>query len=151
MPGGFLCFSYMKQVTIMFAGVVQIVRGDVVASGASVYVVQAIHGDELTMLRIENQNGVRHRADVTPDHWSDVALSGLPLQDIVVRCVPIRRYGACNLTKLGCLSETLRQRVESAFKREVQVRRFEDSPRMHSNLLASTSSRGRRIGAVRYT
>jgi hypothetical protein len=134
----------------MFAGVVQIVCGDVVASGASVYVVQSIEGDELTVLRIESQKGVRHRADVTPEHWSDVALSGLPLQDVVVRCVPVRRYGTCNLTKLGCLSEALRARIEVALRREMLVRRFEDSPPMRSNLMASTSSRGRRVGAVRY-
>ena len=134
----------------MFAGVVQIVCGDVVASGASVYVVQAMEGDELTLLRIESQSGARHRADVTPDHWSDVAFSGLPLQDIVVRCVPVRRYGICNLAKLGCLSDMFRGRVESALKRELLIRRFEESPPMRSNLLASTSSRGRRVGAVRY-
>lgn len=134
----------------MFASVVQIVRGDVVASGASVYFVRAMEGDELMLLRIENQAGVRHRADVAPDHWSDVALSGLPLQDIVIRCVPIQRYGICNLTKLGCLSDTLQGRIEIALIREILVRRFEDTAPMHSNLMASTSSRGRRVGAVRY-
>ena len=149
MLAGFL-FQLDTAGIIMFAGVVQVVRGDVVASGASVYVVQDMDADELTLLRIENQNGVRHRADVTPEHWSDVALSGMPLQDIVVRCVPVRRYGTCNLTKLGCLSESLCGRVQIALKREMQVRRFEDSPPMRSNLLASTSSRGRRVGAVRY-
>ncbi len=134
----------------MFAGALQIVCGDVVASGASVYVVQSMEGDELTVLRIESQSGARHRADLTPDHWSDVAFSGLPLQDIVVRCVPIRRYGICNLTKLGCLSDMFKARVEQALRREMLIRRFEDSPSMRSNLLASTSSRGRRVGAVRY-
>jgi len=134
----------------MFAGVVQIVRGDVVACGASVYFVRATEGDEVMLFRIESQNGARHRADVAPEHWLDVALSGLPLQDIVVRCVPIRRYGTKNLTKLGCLSKVLQDRIEIALKRELVVRRFEDSPPMQSNLLASTSSRGRRVGAVRY-
>ena len=134
----------------MFAGVVQIACGDVVASGASVYVVQAMDGDKLTMLRIESRGGARHRADVIPDHWSDVAFSGLPLQDVVVRCVPVRRYGTGNLTKLGSLSDVLKVRVASALKRELLVRRFEDSTSMQSNLLASTSSRGRRVGAVRY-
>lgn len=134
----------------MFAGVVQIVRGDVVTSKASVYTVHAVENGELTLLRIENHGGARHRADVAPDHWSDMAFSGLPLQDIVVRCVPIRRYGTCNLTKLGCLSETLLNRIEIALKREMLVRRFEDSAPMQSTLMASTSSRGRRVGAVRY-
>ena len=134
----------------MFAGVVQIVRGDIVASKASLYAVQAMENGELTLLRIENHRVARHRADVAPEHWSDVAFSGLPLQDIVVRCVPIRRYGTCNLTKLGCLSETLLNRIEIALKRETLVRRFEDSVPMQSTLLASTSSRGRRVGAVRY-
>ena len=134
----------------MFAGVVQIVCGDVVASGASIYVVQAMAGDELTLLRIESLSGARHRADVTPDHWSDVAFSGLPLQDIVVRCVPVRGHGTCNLTKLGCVSDLFRGRVETALKRELLIRRFEESPPMQSNLLASTSSRGRRVGTVRY-
>ena len=134
----------------MFAGIVQIASGDIVASGASVYVVHAVEGDELTMLRIESQTGVRHRADVIPDHWSDIALSGLSLRDIVIRCVPIRRFSTCSLTKLGSLSDTLRHRIAVALKREVQVRRFEDSPPMRSNLLASTSSRGRRVGAARY-
>jgi len=134
----------------MFTGVVQVVRGDVVASGASVYVVQSVDGGELTLLRIENQNGAKHRADVTPDHWSDVASNGLPLQDVVVRCVPIRRYGTCNLTKLGCLSEVLQKRIEMALRREALVRHFEDSAPMQSTLMASTSSRGRRVGAVRY-
>ena len=134
----------------MFAGIVQITRGDVVASGASIYFVRAMEGDELMLLRIENQRGARHRADVTADHWSDVALSGLPLQDIVVRCVPIRRYGTCNLIRMGCFSDILQGRIETALKREMLVRRFEDSPPMRSNLVASTSSRGRRVGAVRY-
>jgi hypothetical protein len=134
----------------MFAGLAQIVRGDVVASKSSMYAVQAIGNGELTLLRIETQSGARHRADVIPDHWSDVALSGLPPQDILIRCVPLRRYGTCNLTKLGCLSETLLNRIETALKREMLVRRFEDSAPMQSTLMASTSSRGRRVGAVRY-
>ncbi len=114
------------------------------------YAVQAMGNGELTLLRIETHTGARHRADVIPDHWSDVALSGLPPQDIVIRCVPIRRYGTCNLTKLGCLSETLLNRIETALKQEMLVRRFEDSAPMQSTLMASTSSRGRRVGAVRY-
>ena len=134
----------------MFANSVQIVSGDVVACGASVYVVQEMDQDELTLLRMESQSDVRHRADVVPEHWSDLALSGLPLQDVVIRCVPIRRYGTANLTKLGALPEVLRKRIVTALKREAMVRRFEDSPSVRSNLLASTTSRGRRVGAVRY-
>ena len=134
----------------MFTNSAQIVCGDVVACGASVYVVQEMGEDELTLLRMESQCDVRHRADVVPEHWSDLALSGLPLQDVVIRCVPIRRYGTANLTKLGVLPDTLRTRIVAALKREAMVRRFEDSPSVCSNLLASTASRGRRVGAVRY-
>ena len=133
----------------MFAGLGQLVGGDVVATGASIYVVNCVDGEELTMLRIGIKNEVRHRADVVPDHWSDVALSGLPLQDFVIRCVPIRRYSASNLTKLGSVSESLRLRLGTALKREVQARRVEESPPMRSNLMASTSSTGRRVGTAR--
>ena len=134
----------------MFTNSVQIVSGDVVACGASVYVVQEMAEDEMTLLRMESQCDVRHRADVVPEHWSELASSGLPLQDVVIRCVPIRRYGTANLTKLGALPDVLRKRIVAALKREALVRRFEDSPSVRSNLLASTASRGRRVGAVRY-
>ena len=134
----------------MFTKSAHIVSGDVVACGASVYVVQEIAGDELTLLRLESQFEARHRADVVPEHWSDMASSGLPLQDVVIRCVPIRRYGTVNLTRLGVLPEALRKRIVTALKREAVVRRFEDSPPVRSNLMASTSSCGRRVGSVRY-
>jgi hypothetical protein len=135
----------------MFAAVAEIACGDVVACGPSVFVVQELSNNgEMTLLRIEHQGSVRHRADVTPDHWTDLAASGLPLQDVVVRCVPLKRYGKSNVTKLGTLSDRLRRRIALALKREQLVRKFEDSPSMQSNLLASTSSRGRRVGAVRY-
>lgn len=134
----------------MFANSAEIVRGDVVACGASVYVVQDMVEDELTLLRVESQSGARHRADVTPDYLSDMVLSGLPLQDVVIRCVPIRRYGFANLTRLGVLPEMLKSKILVALKREQAVRRFEDGPSVRSNLTACTSSRGRRIGAVRY-
>jgi hypothetical protein len=134
----------------MFTSSVQIVCGDVVASGASVYVVQGRVNDELTLLRFENSTNARHRADVIPDHWADLALSGLPMQDMVIRCVPIKRYGTVNLTRLGVIPDSLRQRIIVALKKEETVRRFEDSPSVRSNLLASTASCGRRVGTVRY-
>ena len=102
------------------------------------------------LLRLESQGSVRHRADVVPEHWSDMASSGLPLQDVVIRCVPIRRYGTANLTRLGVVPDNLRRRIAMALRREQLVRRFEDSPSVRSNLLASTTSCGRRVGAVRY-
>lgn len=134
----------------MFTSSAQIGCGDVVACGASVFVVQDMDEDELTLLRLESQGNVRHRADVVPEHWSDMASSGLPLQDVVIRCVPLRRYGTANLTRLGALPDALKRRIELALKREQVVRQFEDSPSVRSNLLASTTSRGRRVGAVRY-
>lgn len=134
----------------MFTNSIQIVCGDVVACGASVFVVQEVADEDITLLRLESRRDVRHRADVVPDHWSDLTQSGLPLQDVVIRCVPIRRYGTLNMTRLGVLPEHLRSRIIKALQREQLVRRFEDSPSVQSNLMASTSSRGRRIGAVRY-
>ena len=130
-------------------------QGCVVASGSSVFVVWAVAegegpGPEITLLRIESQSDVRHRADVVPEHWSDLAQSGLPLQDVVVRCVPIARYGTANLTRLGKLPDALLLRLAAALKREAEARRFEDSPPFRSNLLASTASRGRRVAVVRY-
>lgn len=134
----------------MLANSVQIVCGDVVACGASVFIVQDMVDDDLTLLRLANQGDVRHRADIAPEHWTDMALSGLPLQDVVIRCVPIRRFGTANMTRLGTLPEGLKKRIRVALQREQVVRRFEDSPPVRSNLMASTSSRGRRVGAVRY-
>ena len=134
----------------MFANAAEIVCGDVVACGASVYVVHDMIEDELTLLRVESQCDARHRADVIPGSMSDMVLSGLPLQDVVIRCVPIRRYGFANLTRLGMLPESLKSRILLALKREQAVRRFEDGPSVRSNLTACTSSRGRRIAAVRY-
>lgn len=134
----------------MFTNSVQIVCGDVVAFGASVYVVHEMENDELTLLRVESQSDARHRADIMPEHWSDMALSGLPMQDVVIRCVPIKRYGTANLTRLGVMPDAVKARIAIACKREQQVRRFEDGPSVQSNLMACTSSRGRRIGAVRY-
>ncbi len=134
----------------MFTSSAQIVCGDVVSFGASIFVVQDIVGDDVTLLRLESRSSARHRADVVPEHWSDMALSGLPLQDVVIRCVPIRRQGTVNLTRLGALPEALKAKILHALKRERLVRRFENSPAVQSNLLASTTSRGRRVGAVRY-
>ena len=134
----------------MFTSSAQIVCGDVVSCGASTFVVQDVLGDELVLLRLESQGVIRHRADVVPEHWSDMATSGLPLQDVVIRCVPIRRHGPANLTRLGTLPEPLKTRVMQALKREQLVRKFENSAPVQSNLVASTASRGRRIGAVRY-
>ncbi len=134
----------------MFSNGIGIVSGDVVACGAAVYVVQSMADTEVTLLKLESKQATRHRADVVPEHWSDLAESGLPAQDVVIRCVPIRRRGSANLTKLGALPDTLRNRIHTALKREEVVRRFEDSPPVQSNLLASTASYGRRVGAVRY-
>ena len=134
----------------MFANSIQIVDGDVVSYGASVFVVQDIVDDDVTLLRLEGRGAVRHRADVVPEQWTELAESGLPLQDVVIRCVPIRRQGVANLTRLGTLPESLKARILQALRRERLVRRFENSPAVQSNLLASTTSRGRRVGAVRY-
>ena len=134
----------------MFTSLAQIVCGDVVSFGASIFVVQDIVDDDITLLRLESRSAARHRADVVPEHWSDMASSGLPLQDVVIRCVPIRRQGTGNLTRLGALPEALKTRILHALGRERLVRRFENSPSVQSNLLASTTSRGRRVGAVRY-
>lgn len=134
----------------MFTNSVQIVCGDVVAFGASVFVVHEIADEDLILLRLEDRRAVRHRADVVPDHWSDMVQSGLPLQDFVIRCIPIRRYGTVNMMRLGAIPEHLKGRILTALEREKVVRQFEDSPSVQSNLMASTSSRGRRVGAVRY-
>ena len=134
----------------MFTSSAQIVCGDVVSCGASAFVVQDVLDDEIILLRLENQGAMRHRADVVPEHWSDMALSGLPLQDVVIRCIPVRHRGLANLTRLGALPQSLRLQVLKALQREKLVRRFEDSAPVQSNLLASTASRGRRVGAVRY-
>lgn len=134
----------------MFTSPTQIVGGDVVSFGASIFVVHEILDDEVILLRLESQRAARHRADVVLEHWSDMTSSGLPLQDMVIRCVPIRRRGAANLTRLGVLPECLRTKVLQALNRERQIRRFEGSPTVQSNLLASTTSRGRRVNAVRY-
>ncbi len=134
----------------MFTTSVQIMSGDVVACGTSVYIVQSTVDDELTLLRLESQTNARHRADVVPDHWSELAASGVPMQDVVVRCVPLKRFGTTNLNRLGRIPESLKGRILDALKREEVTRRFEDSPPVRSNLLASTASRGRRVGAVRY-
>ena len=134
----------------MFMTSAQITRGDVVACGASAYIVHNIKNDRVTLLRLENAKEAKHRADVVPDSWTDLALSGLPLQHVVIRCVPVLLRGAANLTRLGTLSENLWKRVMIAFDRELLTRRFEDSPAVRSNLEASTSSCGRRVSAVRY-
>ena len=118
--------------------------------GASLFVVQEVANDEVILLRLVSQGAARHRADVVPEHWSDLALSGLPLQDMVIRCVPIRRRGTANLNRLGALPEGLKARILQALGRERLVRRYEGSASLHSNLLASTTSRGRRVGTVRY-
>lgn len=134
----------------MFTNLNQIMCGDVVSCGASAFIVQELIDDELILLRLEHHSNARHRADIVLDHWADLALSGLPLQDVVIRCVPIRRYGTANLTKLGSIPDNLKMKIVTALKREQVVRRFEDSAPVQSNLLASTASRGRRVGAVRY-
>ena len=123
--------------------------GDVVKSGNSVFAVQSSSSSQHVLLRLEKPSRARHRADVSPGHWSEIALCGLPAQEIVIRCVPIRRSGPCKLTKLGHLSEAMCSRIATAVSREMLIRRFEGSPSMRSNLMASTSSNGRRVGAVR--
>ena len=134
----------------MFTSSAPVVCGDVVSYGASLFVVQEVVDEEITLLRLEHQGAARHRADVVPEHWSDLASSGLPLQDMVIRCVPIRRHGTANLNRLGALPEVLKARILQALRHERIIRRFENSASLHSNLLASTTSRGRRVGAVRY-
>ena len=134
----------------MFTSSAQVVGGDVVSFGASIFVVQEVLDDEVILLRLESQRAARHRADVVPEHWSDMTSSGLPLQDMVIRCVPIRRRGIANLARLGTLPECLKTKILQALNRERLIRRFEGSPTVQSNLLASTTSRGRRVTAVRY-
>ena len=134
----------------MFTSLTQVVGGDVVSFGASIFVVQEVLDDEVVLLRLESQRATRHRADVVPEQWSDMTSSGLPLQDMVIRCVPIRRRGARNLTRLGTLPDCLKTKISQALNRERLTRRFEGSPTVQSNLLASTTSRGRRVNAVRY-
>ena len=134
----------------MFTSSTQVVGGDVVSFGASIFVVQEVLDDEVILLRLENQRAARHRADVVAERWSDMTSSGLPLQDMVIRCVPIRRRGTANLTRLGTLPGCLKMKILQALNRERLIRRFESSPAVQSNLLASTTSRGRRVSAVRY-
>ncbi|MBE7209761.1 MAG: hypothetical protein INR65_01965 [Gluconacetobacter diazotrophicus] len=128
----------------------QIALGDVVACGEAAYVVHDRSDDDLTLLRIATRDGARHRADVALDLCPDMVPGGSPDSEMVVRCVPLKRYGTANLTRLGVLPARCRERVEIALRRERTVRRFEDSPAVQSNLMASTVSRGRRVGAVRY-
>ena len=134
----------------MFTSSTQVVGGDVVSFGASIFVVHEVLDDEVILLRLESQRGARHRADVVPEHWSDMTSSGLPLQDMVIRCVPIRRRGIAHLARLGTLPDCLKMKILQALNRERLIRRFEGSPTVQSNLLASTTSRGRRVNAVRY-
>ncbi|WP_428375184.1 hypothetical protein [Lichenicoccus sp.] len=134
----------------MLFGALPITSGDIVAGGGSIFIIHVLNDNGPVLLRLESATGARHRADVCPLHWSELAYSGLPLQDIVVRCVPVWSCGTCHFTKLGHVSNTLRDRITMALKREMLVRRFEDGPSMRSNLTASTSSSGRRINAVRY-
>nr|WP_321986665.1 hypothetical protein [uncultured Lichenicoccus sp.] len=134
----------------MLCGALPLSSGDVVAGGGSVFIVQLLTDNDRILLRLENRGAACHRADVVPEHWSELASSGLPVQDIVVRCVPVWSVGTCQLTRLGHVSEMLRDKIMVALKREMLVRRFEDGPPMRSNLTASTSSSGRRVNVVRY-
>lgn len=124
-------------------------RGDVLACGASLFVVHQVDGTGLVLLRVESGPRTRHRADVIPDHWSDLASSGLPQQDIVIRCAAvIRRDDAFGFARLGCLAPRLRKRVEAAVARECRDRRFEESAPVRSTLdaLHCSASRGRQVG-----
>ena len=134
----------------MLCGALPVSSGDVVGGGGSIFIVHLTKDVGRILLRLESPTGARHRADVSPEHWCELALSGLPLQDIVIRCVPVRSHETCHFTKLGHVSQALRDKITVALKREMLVRRFEDGPSMRSNLTASTSSSGRRINAVRY-
>ena len=134
----------------MIEEVSPIALGDVVACGATAYIVHNRVDDDLTLLRIETPNGARHRADVALEQCPEIIMSGLGTADVIVRCVPLKRYGTANLTRMGVLPSKFRTRGEVALRRETTVRRFEDSPSVKSNLMASTISRGRRVGTVRY-
>ena len=124
-------------------------RGDVLACGASVFVVHQVDEQGLVLLRVETHPGVRHRADVVPDHWSDLAASGLPLQDIVIRCAAaVRRNDAFGFARLGRVTEQLRKRTELAVARECRARQFEETGPVRSTLdaLRCSTSRGRQVG-----
>ena len=133
----------------MLSGVPQITSGDVVAGGGAIFLGPLLQ-DGYILLRLERYSGARHRADVTPEYWSEMAESGLPVQEVIIRCVPVRGYGTCPFTRLGQVSELMRDKIAVALKREMLVRRFENGPSMRSNLTASTSSSGRRVNVVRY-
>ena len=121
--------------------------GDVVACGASLFVVHDVTEAGMTVLRIVRQGEPRSRADVRPD-WSDLAEAGVPFGDVAVRCMPIARGSAHGFARLGRVSCALRRRCGEALSRERAVRRFEGTPGLRSTLVAfeGAGSRGRRIG-----
>ncbi len=125
-------------------------RGDVLACGASVFVVHDAGPDGIVqLLRAMTPRDSIHRSDVRPDHWSDMAEAGLPLQDLVIRCVVVTRENPSGFARLGRVSKTLQARLAAAVARELEARRFEDTPSVRSTLLAiggGVGSRGRQVG-----
>ena len=67
--------------------------------------------------------GAGHRADVLPDHWSDMAAAGLPISDVRLRCV-LRLRQADGSVVLGRVGALLLGKINHAVLREAAARRF---------------------------
>ena len=119
----------------MFNALAALSRGDVVACGASTFVVHQVTEDGgLELVRAMTSTGLRHRADVRPHNWSDIAEAGLPLQDLVIRCVVIIRENPSGFIRLGQVSRSLRERIRGAVARDREARCFEATAPVRSTL-----------------
>ena len=124
-------------------------RGDVLARGASLFVVHEVTSDGgLRLFRAVTPRGMIHRSDVRPEHWSDLADAGLPLQDLVIRCLVVARESASGFTRLGRVSRVLQERCTRAVARDCEARRIEATAPVRSTLdaLRCAGSRGRMVG-----
>lgn len=126
---------------------VAIAAGSIVACGDALFYVLSRTVERTTLLRIVPGDGNRHRADIEPDGWAGFRGSAVAAvaAGARVRCVTVAWDGATGLSVLGRVSDSFRQRIEAATWRERQVRRFEDTAPLASNLVAGTGSGSRQV------
>ena len=93
-------------------------RGDVAACGDSRGVIWRISADEIVLLPIKRDGGLRHRGDEAITEIGDCVQTGVAGLDLVVRVADACRVPSGKQIRIGRLSDQMLARVERAVGRE---------------------------------
>ncbi len=124
--------------------------GDLVARGECHFLVCRSELESVLLVPFVGARAPAHRADIAAGEGSGLASLGVSERDMVFAGGAAFLASRRRLHRLGPVAPVLLARVERAIARDRAASRSEASCGLGSNLVAQTSSSGRRCAAVRY-